>query len=705
MTAAADKVTRSLRIGVVGGLSLLCLSIHSEAVESGHVGPEPLSLLQPTAPTTGLQATAETPLPITPETGVWDLSRHDSLYFKLRNPGKERLTVWARAENPDAKGVTDNVRTAILLESGTNETLRLRLTRRPQDPTYAPFKPFFMYFKNINVRDNTVDPAAITRVAVWLDHPVKGQKVFVESVTAQGSAPPAPVPFFPFVDKYGQYIHTDWPNKIHTDADFAACLQKEKDEMSAYPGPADWNRWGGWLNGPKQKATGFFYPKKVDGEWWLVDPEGSLFWSYGATGVGAGGEGTPLTGKETWFAELPSPDGLFGKYWGQGRGARFMYYQDGKPWRSFNFSSANAERKYGENWREQTADFMHRRLRNWGFNSIGNWSDPAVYLRRKTPYTVAIASGRAQLEHIPDVFDPEWFKSVNDRMDQERNKTAGDPWNIGYFVDNEWTWGTQPKAAQVTQGLLKAPSTAASKQVFVKDLKAKYGVIAALNAAWTTNYSSWEALLESRSLPDLRSAQFKADEGDFGQKFAEKYFSTVRDAVKRVAPNNLYLGVRFNGHIDKSLIQIAAKYCDIISYNIYELPNGRLNQYRDVVDKPFIVGEFGVTSDLSQMPWRGQKYTEEEGARLNPLEDYLAQAFVHPALVGAHFFQFRDQPLTGRADGEATLRGFVNTADTPHFDLVQANRRIAYKLYETRRAASHTGPAMSDVPPLSTKKG
>ena len=36
------------------------------------------------------------------------------------------------------------------------------------------------------------------------------------------------------------------------------------------------------------------------------------------------------------------------------------------------------------------------------------------------------------------------------------------------------------------------------------------------------------------------------DAGDFGMQFAEKYFSTVRAAVKKVAPNNLYLGCRFN---------------------------------------------------------------------------------------------------------------------------------------------------------------
>jgi hypothetical protein len=391
-----------------------------------------------------------------------------------------------------------------------------------------------------------------------------------------------------------------------------------------------------------------------------------------------------VTDKEKWFEELPSPNGPFGEYWGEGKGARFMYYEDGKPWKSFSFSGANAERKYGQNWREATAGALHARLRNWGLNSMGNWSDPVVYLKKKTPYTVPISSGAWSLDHFPDVFDPAWERSMNANMDGQKGTTANDPWNIGYFVDNELTWGGQPNAIRVVHGVLKAPRTSPSKQVFVNDLKAKYRDITALNTAWESKYASWDALLESQTLLEPRNAKFNEDAGNFGAKMAEKYFSTVRDAIKRVAPNNLYLGVRFHGHIDKSLIQIAAKYVDVISYNIYELPNGRLNQYRGVVDKPFIIGEFGITSDLGQMPWRGQIYTEEQGARLKPMETWLSQAFVHPSLVGAHFFQFRDQPLTGRADGEATLRGFLNVADTPHFDLVQLNRRYAYNLYRTR---------------------
>ena len=652
--------------------------------------PEPLSLFASARLDSGAggatpRVRGVEPLELRPAGGeVWDLSRHESLFFTVRNRGRERVTVWASAENPGAKGVTDRVRGALTLAPGAVGELRVRLMRRPEDPGYAPFKPFFMYFKNLNVRDNTLDPAAVARVAVWLENPGAGAELTVEAVAARGEGAPGPVPFLPFVDKYGQYKHVDWPDKIRSDADFAAVRAKDAAEMAAHPGPADWDKWGGWAAGPKLRATGFFRTEKVGGKWWLVTPDGTLFWSYGATGVGAGGEGGPVTDKETWFEELPSPDGPAAAYWGRGRGARFMYYENGKEWRSFSFSGLNAERKYGPDWREVTADGLHARLRNWGLNTIANWSDPVVYLKRKTPYVVAVGSARLSLDHFPDVFDPEFERSVNANMDRQKATTAGDPWNIGYFVDNELTWGAGRGAMRAAQGALKAAETSPAKRAFCEDLYSKYKDVAALNRAWGAAHASWRALLEARALPEPQTEAFKDDCAAFGLRMTEKYFSTVRTAVKRVAPNNLYLGCRFHGHIDRSIIEIAAKHCDVIGYNIYERSGGRLNQYRGVVDAPFLVGEFGVTSDLGQTPWRGQIFSQDQGERLHEMERWLGEAFRHPALVGAHFFQFRDQPLTGRADGEATLRGFINVADTPHFDLVQLNRRLAYPLYETR---------------------
>ena len=119
-------------------------------------------------------------------------------------------------------------------------------------------------------------------------------------------------------------------------------------------------------------------------------------------------------------------------------------------------------------------------------------------------------------------------------------------------------------------------------------------------------------------------------------------------------------------------------------FRSYDDPAGRMNQYLGKVDKPFIVGEFGVSSDLGQSPWRGEVAASDPAARTRSMEDWFNKAIRHPLLVGAHFFQFRDQPVSGRGDGEATLRGFVNGSDTPHFDLVELNRRLGHNLYEAR---------------------
>ncbi|MDD3155590.1 MAG: hypothetical protein PHS41_12060, partial [Victivallaceae bacterium] len=45
------------------------------------------------------------------------------------------------------------------------------------------------------------------------------------------------------------------------------------------------NRFGGWLHGPRQTAKGFFYPQKIRGQWFLIDPEGALFFSRGINDI------------------------------------------------------------------------------------------------------------------------------------------------------------------------------------------------------------------------------------------------------------------------------------------------------------------------------------------------------------------------------------------------------------------------------------
>lgn len=651
---------------------------------------------------TGLRLIAEggTISALIPAPGAtWDLARYASVSVRLRNPSDRPVVVQARVAMPDAPRLMDGSQNAIELSPGETRTLDAAMTRRPDDPTYAPFAPYYMYFKGINVRDNTLDPARVGSVTIEAGDLAAGQSLEVVAVEATGVGRPLPVPFLPFVDAYGQYVHGDWPGKIRDDADFATRVEEEARERQAHPGPPDRDEYGGWAGGPKRKASGFFRVEKVDGRWWFVDPIGNLYWSFGPTGVGFGGDVTPVSDREDWFVALPDPSSPLGRFYSDGRGATYKYYAD-RAWRGFDVQRANLFRKYGQDYAAKVALVSHERLRSWGFNAIANWSAPEVYNLRRTPYVVPINSPNASPmrggdgHSFQDVYDAAWEPGLQQAMERERGRSAGDPWCVGYFVDNERCIGWRPRAASVGELVLKAPATQPAKAKFVEQLRAKYETIDALNRAWTASYASWDALRDSREPPPLKdNAKLVDDCGDFGMAFCERYFKVSRDAVKSVAPQQLFLGSRLYGHTDPAVVELAGRYWDVISYNIYDNPPvGRVNQYARL-DLPFLSTEWGVGSDPLQTPFRDEKLTAPApGERAAQIVRYLETSLRHPNIVGAHFFQFRDQPLTGRPDGEATLRGFVNVADTPSFELVQASRRAGYAMYEMR-ANSPTTPA------------
>ncbi len=623
----------------------------------------------------------------------WDLSAYECLVLSVRNAGASPVIVRARIANPDANELAGICQTAATIMPGQSQKLDLRIMPTPADPGYESFKPFFKYFTKINVRDNTVMPANIDGLTIWLDGPSVGDSIEISQLQLAGQGKGPAASFFPFIDKYGQYAHADWPGKIHSDGDFALRRVEEEAERAAWPGPSDWNKYGGWTGGPQLKATGFFWTAKHEGKWWLVDPEGRLFWSYGPTGAGFGPDLTPITDRESWFADLPPNDGPTTKYYSKGTRVLYQYYRD-REWTGFQFSAANIERKYGPDAAEEMKRITTDRMKSWGFNTLGNWSPPAMMAHGRTPYVTPIHfSAPGVNSHMPDVFAPEWEENLKQRMERERQTTAKDPWNIGYFVDNERKWGKWPRFAGVGLQILEAPPTVQSKLLFIEDLTAKYGSIEKLNASWGTTHASWEAMLESRvkvSFDEPKNPNLQADCGDFGMKFGEKYFSACRRQVKAVAPNHMYLGARLHSHIDVSLIEVQTKYCDVISYNMYDpSPDGRMKQYAQI-DFPFMITEWGIDNDPRQSPFRASKAEVSIGTQIprrEALERFAERAILHPQIVGAHFFQYRDQPLSGRPDGEALLRGFVNGTDTPNFELVQANRKVSYDLYKKRAQA------------------
>jgi hypothetical protein len=489
--------------------------------------------------------------------------------------------------------------------------------------------------------------------------------------------------FFPMIDEYGQFVHKDWPGKIESEGDLAIRKKEEAKDIDKKPGPAGWDKYGGWENGPKLEATGHFRVEKYDGKWWLIDPDGRLFWSHGADCVHAWNATTPISEREYLYKSLPDEGSKFAKFYGSGGWAPHNYYE-GKTYRTYNFTASNLLRKYGENWKQEHAEMAHRRLKSWGMNTIANWSDGDIYGMRKTPYVVSIGFGGKLLEgsqgywgKFRDVFDASFKEEVSKSMARQKGRSAGDPWCIGYFVDNEIAWGDEVSLAVAA---IMSPPEQPAKHVFIDDLKAKYGTIENLNKVWGSQYASWDDMLQKRDEPDKKKAY--EDLTAFYTKTAEMYFKTCRDAVKEVAPDNLYLGCRF-AWANKLAVQASAKYCDVISYNFYrrEIESVSLSEG---IDMPIIVGEFHFGALDRGMFHTGLVPTENQNERAEAYKNYVSGGLRNPLIVGTHWFQFGEQATTGRGDGENYQIGFLDVADTPYPEIVHSCREVGYNMYEIR---------------------
>ena len=129
----------------------------------------------------------------------------------------------------------------------------------------------------------------------------------------------------------------------------------------------------------------------------------------------------------------------------------------------------------------------------------------------------------------------------------------------------------------------------------------------------------------------------------------------------------------------------AAKYCDVVSYNLYHrsVADFRFNGGADV---PLIIGEFHFGAlDRGQFH-TGLVPTASQAARAQAYRDYVRGALRHPQFVGCHWFQYQDEPTTGRVYDEENYQiGFVDVADTPYAELIVASRGLADELYQYHR--------------------
>jgi hypothetical protein len=621
--------------------------------------------------------------------GRWNLSAYGAVTVPVKNVGTNRATLYCRVDNPGADGTDHCLTRSVTLEPGGSNTIRVELKRTSESRLDG--KLFGMRgYPVVAGGRGAIDPANVTQLLVFVSKPDAPHAFELGTVRATGTYTPPTAclsdaaPFFAFIDTFGQYRHKDWPRKTKSMADLASQRDQEKLELASQSGPPDWNRYGGWATGPSLQGTGFFRTEKYQGKWWLVDPDGRLFWSHGCDCVRML-DATPIDERDAWFADFPGNQPAFAAFVIPAAHALKGHYAGRSP-RCFSFAGANLARKYGPDWQRVYPDTIHLRLRSWGLNTIANWSDERVWSLRRTPYTDTLGSHGATMiagsegywGKFPDVFDPAFRAALRRQMAAKNSKSAGDPWCLGYFSDNEMSWGDDVSLAFAA---LTSPASQPAKVAFLARLRERYGDIAKLNAAWGTAHASWDTLSESAAKPD--PAKAGDDLRAFYTETAEHYFRIVREVIKEAAPHQLYLGCRF-AWVNARAATAAAKYCDVVSYNLYQrtIADFRFNGGADV---PLIVGEFHFGALDRGLFHPGLVPVENQTARAAAYTAYVGGALKHPQMVGTHWFQYQDEPTTGRVYDEENYQiGFVDIADTPYAETIAATRAVGRGLYRER---------------------
>ena len=469
----------------------------------------------------------------------------------------------------------------------------------------------------------------------------------------------------PYLDEWGQVRALEWPGKSHDLNELRDALKTELHRAAEQPTNPEFTRFGGWANGPKLKATGHFRTQKHGGKWWLVDPEGRLFFSVGVCSAGFDSRTkvTPERREANFFEWLPEwKDPLH----------KIGMPHKGKP--GVNFAAMNYRRALGENWQSEAREGIHDRLRQWGVNTLGTWADQPLQQDGRTPYTLIASMWWQSKRHFPSPFRNDFESDLRNVL-KKYQWAKDDPYCLGLFLGNELEWPDR-----FTPAIYSMDETEPTKLWALDHLKEKYKKLAALNIAWKTDFSEWSQVLQSKP-ESIPKAAFQ-DVDPLYLDFARAYFSKTRKIINEMLPNKLYLGCRT--HRGPNVLGRAALgNVDVFSVNVYD-SQVRAWQVPDNVDIPILVGEFHFGASDRGVPSPGLSGVWNQRQRGLAFANYLASALANPRYVGIHWFRWLDQSAAGRQDRENHQCGFVDVTGRSYPEFVDVVAQATRAMYPAR---------------------
>lgn len=389
-------------------------------------------------------------------------------------------------------------------------------------------------------------------------------------------------------------------------------------------------------------ATGFYRTEKNKGRWWVVDPEGHPFISIGLCGV------------------------------------RTLKIDRVK----------NAlEKKYGT--AEKWASSEDKRLREWGFNTLGSWSSIKQFRENedmglchtfwpdpleKGAWGNGIMNGFGEgwklaerkggnhkyANNCMPVFHKDFAKHAEWRAGRTVANTE-DKRLLGYFLDNELPF------PDLYRFLKLDPSTAGYTETAEKAQE------------W------WK---ERKGGPSSEAEMTPADKDAWAEFVYDTYYKVTAAAIRKADPNHLILGPRLYGQDKRSqaVLRSAGRHCDVISMNYWDhfAPSvSDFNRWNEWAQKPVIITEFSI---------RGADHPGNEGSLISFLaedqkqradfyEHNILQMLRSRSCVGWHWFGYQDIISNSNDRKKDHNIGLVQPDYSPYEDFVKGVASVNKDVY------------------------
>ncbi len=518
------------------------------------------------------------------------------------------------------------------------------------------------------------------------------RKSFVPSLpmTIEATFRLVPLPdwkrFQPYIDRYGQCRYVQTSDKVRTDADLRQSLEKEKRILAQWGTPSDFDRFGGYRKaGWREQGTGFYRITRKGDYWWLVTPEGYPCFYLGVCSVPAlVWEMTPVSEREAIFEWLPPREGKTAEVWrrdvwGEHAGTDYVCLH-----------AVNLMRRFGDDWGQQSVELAKQRLLTWGFSGVGKWD-------RLESFPCAPVLGHWDVPNLvrhPDIFDPVIQAQFRESLRRQIEPLRNSAWVLGWSVGNEFD---EIITREEIRQILRLPGAPAGKRGLIDYmLKNLYrNDLSRLTQAWG---------ITARDRAELYTSQPNPPEEDIEalrRFYADRYYGWIYRTVKEIDPNHLYFGFWIvpGWWENEEDWLLSAKYCDVLGYDRYapDFADNWMKRLIARIDKPILCGEFSFPAwyDGARAYGRYPVWARDEAESGEMYRQWVTSAARHPACVGVMWFQYRDQPLTGRGPGrgdtlvigEHFAFGLVDFTDRPKWELVKRMREVNLKAAQIRLQA------------------